>query len=332
MSEYLSNTLNLLKFLKIEPKRQILYEVFLVLVFTASELFGVFLLLPILSFIVQRSFSDTFLDVVDGFFIQRPSDAALFFVLLAVYVARFWLTKTTISLQLREVYRILGLLNKQLFREINSSGRSQKMEDVMQCGIIEANNICIGFYMQLIRLISESTFVLVTTVSLILLMPFVSIILFSIFSLGMITLQERNKRALRRYGQKRLVIDGERTGMFEFVSRGSLEMKTYGVVDDANKNFAGIANEYAFLGMKYQNVKMMQKYWIETIFVISAIVSMILSPALLNASFDALETAVLFGAVAVKTLPSFSRITNHLNTLQYYKSSIKKYSQFIEGV
>lgn len=331
MTKDLKRVLRLLAFLKVPASRQIPYEILLVVIFTLSELAGVLLLLPLLNYVVERKFPVSVIETFERFGIGQFSDELIFVVLIGIYVSRFFITKYVILLQLREVYKILAGLNTKLFNRILSSGQIQKIEDVMQCGIIEANNVCVGFYMPLIRLVSEVLFVLASLVSLFILMPEMSAILFSMFAASVFVLQHSNKRSLSEYGSKRIIVDGERTAFFEFVSRSSLELKSYDVEKNAKYKFASLIEEYAVLGLKQQNIKMMQKYWIETLFVVSAVLSFSISYFFISPS-DTLQTAVVFGAVSIKTLPAFSRITNFNNSLHYFKSSVAKYIDFVEGL
>lgn len=300
--------------------------------FTLSELLGVILLLPILHYVIDRRFPTSVIDAIGNFGFFQPSDEALFVYILGAYIVRFFLTRLIVHLQLREVYKILGLLNSRLFRKLLLSGRAQKMEDVMQCGMIEANNVCIGFYMQFIRLISEMFFVLLTLFSLFFLLPKLSLILFISFGLSVLILQKINKSRLSRYGKERVAIDGERTGFFEFAARGSLEVKAYNVTDRTLIKFEALIQKFASLGWKQQNIKMMQKYWIETIFVVSAVIALGFALFASGGQLDSVGTAVLFGSVAVKTVPAISRITNHNNSLHYFQSSIQKYIDFVDGL
>ena len=330
MKKYLTSIVDLLAFIGLKPKQKIGYQLFLVLCFTFSELFGVILLVQIINFLLFKQFSPFV--TAEFTFLDGLADRTILVLLIFLFFIRFLLTRTIILLQLREVYFLLQSLNSFLFSSIVDSRKTLKTEDVIQCSVIESNNICVGYYMQFIRGINELLFLCILLLSVFISAPAFSILLICTCGILLFSLQYYNKRILLRYGAQRVSVDEKRTSLLEFSANSSLELHGYGLQSKALNAFKNVMHEYSRLGMQQQKIKSMQKYWIETIFIMCVFACSLISIYSNFVIFDLASSGPIFAAAILKILPGINRLTSHFNSMHFYKSSLSKYTDFIDNV
>lgn len=243
--------------------------------------------------------------------------------LIAIYGFRTALISTVISYQYRLVYDLLQKLNRTIFSRTASSSSEISQEHVVQLGIVEANNVCVGVYLPMVRLASEAIAVIAIAAWAISSAPKFMSLFLALIALAVGLLLIFMRRFLLSWGKRRVVYDEQRNALLGFSTQASRELRGYKAVALAENSFSEVARLSMRFAWLQQTVKGCQKYWVETLVVICLGAVLFAGNIFEGILVDARANGVLVAVALTRVVPSVNRMGTYLNSINYFRHSLR---------
>ncbi len=312
-----------------KEKNQTFFLIFLIIVSMIFELFGIALLIPTISLLIDNKYVDSssYLSELSSFLNNYNIDIVLFFLVTLVLIfiiksmiqlyATFKQKKIVSELNMNISNRLFGGYLNQPFLYYSKKNRSRIIHNLQTemlhfflffesfLGLIADSFITLGIYIFILYVEPAGTMILSSTYLA------ASAIYFMIF----------NQR-LKRWGLIRINLDKKFSKLI-LESIGAIKNI---ILNDLSKKFTSYYESENKVKARYNSYHLtagqLPRIYFELVAIIS-IISFIIYLIYSGKDSDSLIiTLTVFGAVAFKLLPSANKIITNFQNIRYYRSSL----------
>ena len=323
--------LNKLNFLLSKKQRRSLIYITILLFFgMVLEIFGLGVIVPMLTFILEPDSLNQFLK--NSYFIKNIgiTNQSNFLYFFLIGIVLLYIVKTVVIIYL--IYRqnrfitdlysdfSINLFNSYINQ--NYSFHLNKNSAILIKNIQIEVNLFRSFLSSLITIIIEISLLLAILSTLIFIEPIGALSIGLFFSILSIVMFSISKKKLKSWGKKREIIDSNISKLILETFGGIKDILILGRKNYFEKYFLKVAKERSRILKNYLTISQTPRYFFELV-AIFGLVGFILIMLLIGKDNTELITVLgVFVAATFRMIPSFNRIFSAFQNAKYYTSSV----------
>ncbi|MDB4613185.1 ABC transporter ATP-binding protein/permease [Candidatus Pelagibacter sp.] len=312
-----------------EEKSKIFIFFLLTTFLVILETVGIAVLLPIISFFFDTSFSSTFGILVNNIlknFFDLNNLSSIFILILGVFfikniiylVVKWWIYNYSNNLIYKtEIKLITGYINQNLSNIIRTNS-SLKLRNIKQetSGLAKYLNSYFSIIIEIIVVIALIFFLFAIsykfTLILFLILGSVSLVFFFLA-----------KKIIYNWGKLRVFYNGKSLKALIEIFNSIKEVKIFGKEIFFKKKYKNFSKKSLNINLKFNTFNETPKMFAELVIIFSLVVIVMIMSNLNFSKSEILSTVTLFAVVGVRITPSISKIINSFNSLKNCQPSLE---------
>jgi ABC-type bacteriocin/lantibiotic exporter with double-glycine peptidase domain len=293
------------------------------------ETVGIAVLLPIISFFFDTSFSSTFGILVNNIlknFFDLNNLSSIFILILGVFfikniiylVVKWWIYNYSNNLIYKtEIKLITGYINQNLSNIIRTNS-SLKLRNIKQetSGLAKYLNSYFSIIIEIIVVIALIFFLFAIsykfTLILFLILGSVSLVFFFLA-----------KKIIYNWGKLRVFYNGKSLKALIEIFNSIKEVKIFGKEIFFKKKYKNFSKKSLNINLKFNTFNETPKMFAELVIIFSLVVIVMIMSNLNFSKSEILSTVTLFAVAGVRITPSISKIINSFNSLKNCQPSLE---------
>lgn len=325
----------------VEKKNQTkMFIIFTMMIFGMFlEAIGIGLIYPLIIFLVEKDFSNNeFIVGLKNYFPNQDYNdliILLLIIIIIIYLIKNLFLALLNYISSKFIYNFQANLSNKLLKLYTSQDyiffKEKNSSEFIRNIINESNMISFKIFTPTVVLFSEILTIIGISFFLISLELIGTLIFFSTFVSFSWLFNRFLKKKISSWGNKRQIYEGERIKKLQEIFGSIKQIKFYNLKDDFNNIFFDINSKYAHVTSNQAYAESLPKLLIEIIAIFSISCFIYFLNLGSSNNTELIATLGVFGAAALKILPSLNRVINSIQNINFsypiihtYKKNFKK--------